>query len=191
MADIDSKPTKEEAQSFTWGGTAARPRRNIERVPLKAQTFLKPPGSCQTKWPATSISVNITACEDCNIYLLDVTSQVQISDCHNCRIIVGPCSGSVFLMDSTNCRVAVAAKQLRLRDCRDYSLRIFAPTSESAVVETSKDFTFGCWQVASRSSVRSLSGRAGVRPRQTTGQTCTTSRPQPRGRGRRRATGAR
>ena len=148
MADIDSKPTKEEAQSFTWGGTAARPRRNIERVPLKAQTFLKPPGSCQTKWPATSISVNITACEDCNIYLLDVTSQVQISDCHNCRIIVGPCSGSVFLMDSTNCRVAVAAKQLRLRDCRDCSLRIFAPTSESAVVETSKDLTFGCWQVA-------------------------------------------
>ena len=60
----------------------------------------------------------------------------------------GPCSGSVFLMDSTNCRVAVAAKQLRLRDCRDCSLHIFAPTSESAVVETSKDLTFGCWQVA-------------------------------------------
>ena len=140
-------PSKEEAQSFTWGGTAARPRRNIERAPLKGETFLKPPGSCQTKWPSTSISVNITACEDCSIYLLDVTSQVQISDCHNCRIVVGPCTGSVFLMDSTNCRAAVAAKQLRLRDCRDCSLHIFAPTSESAVVETSKDLTFGCWQV--------------------------------------------
>ena len=91
--------------------------------------------------------MNITACEDCSIYLLDVTSQVQISDCHNCRIVVGPCTGSVFLMDSTNCRAAVAAKQLRLRDCRDCSLHIFAPTSESAVVETSKDLTFGCWQV--------------------------------------------
>lgn len=141
-------PSKEEATSFSWGGTAARPRRNIERVPLKGQTFLKPPGSCQTKWPSTSISVSVTACEDCSIYLLDVTSQVQIADCHNCRIIVGPCTGSVFLMDSTNCRVAVAAKQLRLRDCRDCSLHIFAPTSESAVVETSKDLTFGCWQVA-------------------------------------------
>ena len=145
---VVSGPSSEEAQSFTWGGTAARPRRNIERVPLKGQTFLKPPGSCQTKWPSTSISVNVTACEDCSIYLLDVTSQVQISDCHNCRIVVGPCTGSVFLMDSTNCRVAVAAKQLRLRDCRDCSLHIFAPTSESAVVETSKDLTFGCWQVA-------------------------------------------
>ena len=148
MAAPTPGPSKEEAQSFTWGGTAARPRRNIERSPLKGETFLKPPGSCQTKWPSTSISVNITACEDCSIYLLDVTSQVQISDCHNCRIVVGPCTGSVFLMDSTNCRAAVAAKQLRLRDCRDCSLHIFAPTSESAVVETSKDLTFGCWQVA-------------------------------------------
>ena len=147
MAAPTPGPSKEEAQSFTWGGTAARPRRNIERSPLKGETFLKPPGSCQTKWPSTSISVNITACEDCSIYLLDVTSQVQISDCHNCRIVVGPCTGSVFLMDSTNCRAAVAAKQLRLRDCRDCSLHIFAPTSESAVVETSKDLTFGCWQV--------------------------------------------
>jgi len=147
MAAPTPGPSKEEAQSFTWGGTAARPRRNIERSPLKGETFLKPPGSCQTKWPSTAISVNITACEDCSIYLLDVTSQVQISDCHNCRIVVGPCTGSVFLMDSTNCCAAVAAKQLRLRDCRDCSLHIFAPTSESAVVETSKDLTFGCWQV--------------------------------------------
>lgn len=141
-------PSSEEAASFTWGGQRARPRKKIERSPITGQTFLKPPGSGGTKWPQTSISVDISCCEDCNIYLLDVSHQVQISDCHNCRIVVGPCRGSVFLLDSTNCRVAVAAKQLRVRDCRDCSFHIFAPTDESAVVETSKNLTFGCWNVA-------------------------------------------
>lgn len=74
--------------------------------------------------------------------------RVQISDCVDCRIIVGPCTGSVFLLDCTGCTISVAAKQLRLRDCTHCTLRTYAPTSESVVIETCHDLRFGAWDVA-------------------------------------------
>ena len=42
-------------------------------------------------------------CEDCEIFILDNTEQVQISECKNCRVVVGPCIGSVFLLECTGC----------------------------------------------------------------------------------------
>lgn len=74
--------------------------------------------------------------------------RVQISDCVDCRIIVGPCIGSVFLLDCTGCTISIAAKQLRLRDCSQCTLRTYAPTSESVVIETCRDLKFGSWDVA-------------------------------------------
>lgn len=142
-----SGPTPEEAASFEWGGTRARPRKKIEAVVKKDAVYLKPPGSCNSKWKDVSISVNIECCEGCTIAILDTTSQVQISECINCRIIVGPCTGSVFLLDCKDCTISVAAKQLRLRDCFDCTLRTYAPTSESVVIETCKDLKFGAWEV--------------------------------------------
>ena len=143
-----SQPTAEEAASFEWGGTRARPRKKIEKVVKKDAVYLKPPGSCNSKWTDVSVSINIECCENSTITILDTTAQVQISDCVNCRIIVGPCVGSVFLLDCLKCNVSVAAKQLRLRDCFDCTLRNFAPTSESIVIETCKDLRFGAWEVA-------------------------------------------
>jgi hypothetical protein len=167
------KPTPEEAASFRWGGTRARPRKGIEAVFKQSETYLKPPGcalrtrreipscpltprctpshprsSCKTKWPAQGISVEIECCERCNIYILDPCDQVQIADCVDCRVVVGPCVGSLFLMDSKNCTFAVAAKQVRLRDVVDSELRVFAPTSECLVLEASKGLRIGPWDVA-------------------------------------------
>ena len=141
----------EEKASFIWGGTRARPRKGIERALKTGATFLKPPGSCGTKYPGTSVGVEIECCEDCKIYVLDPCEQVQISECINCRIVVGPCVGSVMLFDCTGCTIAVAAKQTRLRDCANCELRTFAPTSECVVIETSKGLKFGCWDVSRRS----------------------------------------
>ena len=84
------RPTKEEAESFNWGGTRARPRKKIEAVFKKNEVYLKPPGSC-TKWPGVSVNVSIECCESCQIFILDTTEQVQIADCKDCRIVVGPC----------------------------------------------------------------------------------------------------
>ena len=143
-----TEPTKEEAASFRWGGQRARPRKGIEKITKKKETYLKPPGSCNSKWPDVSIAVDIECCEDSTIAILDTTSQVQISDCIDCRIIVGPCTGSVFLLDCTRCTVSLAAKQVRLRDCFDCTFRTYVPTREGIVIETSKDVRFGAWDVA-------------------------------------------
>jgi hypothetical protein len=124
MADI----SQEEKGSFNWGGQRARPRKGIERSLLADKTFLKPPGSCMSKWPKLGVGIDIECCERCNIYILDACEQVQISECVRCRIVIGPCVGSVMIFDCVDCTVAVAAKQVRLRDCSGCELRSYAPT---------------------------------------------------------------
>ena len=138
----------DEKSSFIWGGQRARPRKGIERVMRTGETYLKPPGSCNTKHAPVSICVEVECCDGCGIYVLDQCEQVQISECTNCRIVVGPCVGSVMLFDCTDCTIAVAGKQVRLRDCQTCELRTFAPTSECVVIETSKGLKFGCWDIA-------------------------------------------
>ena len=117
--------TDEERASFIWGGTRARPRKGIERVLKSNETFLKPPGSCQTKFTGQSVGVEIECCEKCSIYVLDPCEQVQVSECINCRIVVGPCVGSVLVFDCIDCTIAVAGKQVRLRDCQNCELRTY------------------------------------------------------------------
>ena len=115
-AAASGKPSPEEAKSFSWGGERARPRKNQPAVPRKGETYLKPPGSCISKFGKDSgISVEISTCEGCSIYILDVCAQVQIDACTDCRVVVGPCTGSVFLRDCVGCTFSVVAKQLRLR----------------------------------------------------------------------------
>ena len=138
----------EEKASFKWGGTRARPRKKIERVMKKGETYLKPPGSCLTKWPDLGVGVDVECCEECNIYVLDACEQVQISECVKCRIVIGPCVGSVMIFDCIDCTVSLASKQTRLRDCTGCELRCYAPTYECIVIETSKSLKFGCWDVA-------------------------------------------
>ena len=147
MAEAN-KPTAEEIASLRFGGTRARPRKGIEAVTVTGKTFLKPPGSCLTRWPGLGVAVEVECCADCHIYVLDPTERVQISECKNCRIVVGPCVGSLMLFDCTDCTVAIAASQVRLRDCFDCELRVFAPSSESVVIETCKRLTIGGWDVA-------------------------------------------
>jgi hypothetical protein len=130
-----SAPTPEEIASFRWGGVRARPRKKIEGKTLTGATYLKPPGSLGSRWPGLGISIEIECCEDCQIFILDKTEQVQVADCKNCRVVVGPCFGSVFFMDCVGCTFSVAAKQIRVRDVTSSELRIYAPTHECAVVE--------------------------------------------------------
>lgn len=126
----------------------ARPRKGIEGTTVTGQTYLKPPGSCLSRWPTLGITVEVECCQDCSIYVLDPCEQVQVSDCVGCRIVVGPCVGSLLLFDCRDCTVAVAAKQVRLRDVVSCTLRVFAPTSESVVIETSNSLRIGGWDVA-------------------------------------------
>ena len=143
------KPTPEEVASFEWGGQRARPRKKIAAVFKEGATYLKPPGSCNSnsKWEARSVAINIECVQDSMIAILDVTSQVNISECVNCRIIVGPCVGPVFIVESKNCTISVAAKELRLREVTDCTVRTYTP-AKAVIVESCKDLSFGAWEVA-------------------------------------------
>ncbi|EFJ52420.1 hypothetical protein VOLCADRAFT_116082 [Volvox carteri f. nagariensis] len=83
---------------------------------------------------------------DCEVYLLDHTSQVQIDDCINCKIFIGPIDGSVFLRDCRDCTLCVAARQLRTRDCKDLDIALYCATQPS--IETSTGIVFSCWRGA-------------------------------------------
>ena len=137
----------DEKKSFSFGGKRARPRKGIERQMLEGATYLKPPGSCLTRWPGMGINVEVECCEKSSIYILDPCEQVQVSECVGCRIVIGPCVGSALIFDCIDCTIAVAAKQTRLRDCANCELRSYAPTLECIVIETSKSLRFGCWDV--------------------------------------------
>lgn len=138
----------EEKGSFRFGGQRARPRKNIAGSTLSGEVYVKPPGSCLSRWPEAGINVEVECCKDCQIYVLDPCERVQISECVGCRIVVGPCIGSLMIFDCTNCKITVAATQIRLRDTQDCDLRVFAPTKECVVIETSKRLRIGGWDVA-------------------------------------------
>lgn len=145
MAD---KPSPEELASFIWGGQRARPRKGIEGTTKTGETYLKPPGSLLTKWPGLGVAVEVECCADCTIYILDACERVQISECVNCRIVVGPTVGSLMLFECKGCTMTVASKQIRLRDCVDCEMRVFAAAHECVVIETSKKLRIGAWDVA-------------------------------------------
>lgn len=81
--------------------------------------------------------------QDCVVYVLDHTSQVQVDDCVNCKIVIGPCSGSIFIRDCSDCEIVTASRQLRTRDCKDLLLSVYCATQPS--IETSIRLTFFPW----------------------------------------------
>ena len=81
-----ARPDAEEVASFSWGGVQARPRKGQLRVARKGETYLKPPGSCGSKWgKELGVSICISACEGCSIYILDVCAQARRYRGTNCE----------------------------------------------------------------------------------------------------------
>ncbi len=78
---------------------------------------------------------------NCEVRLLDHTTQIQIDNCQNCRILVGPVMGSVFFRDCQDCTLLVACQQLRTRDCKNCGLFLLIPGHP--IVETSARLRFG------------------------------------------------
>ena len=72
-----NRPSAEEAASFRWGGQRARPRKGIVEAPRRGETYLKPPGSCKSRWADVGISVEVECCEGCALYVLDVCEQAR------------------------------------------------------------------------------------------------------------------
>jgi protein XRP2 len=107
----------------------------------KGEVFIREPGSIKGQ------QFIIEDCDDCDIYLMDHSAQVNIDMCTNCRIFVGPCASSVFIRDCTGCSAVFAVQQLRTRGCKELNISLFSQTepvieSSSKVKLTSFDFSY-------------------------------------------------
>ena len=80
----------DEKASFAYGGQRASKRKGIERSLLNGVTYLKPPGSCRTKYPDLGINVEVECLEKSSVYVLDVCEQVQVSDLVLALLLVLP-----------------------------------------------------------------------------------------------------
>ncbi|KAG2443109.1 hypothetical protein HYH02_009522 [Chlamydomonas schloesseri] len=110
--------------------------------------FVKRTGEVLVKLPGTinGNGFKLDTLHDCEVYILDHTSQVQVDDCVNCKIFIGPTDGSVFVRDCRDCTLCVAARQLRTRDCTRLDIALYCATQPS--IETSTHIKFSCWRGA-------------------------------------------
>ena len=118
----------------------------IRYVPKVHETYLKPPHSLLSRWGA-GVNVEAECCEQSALYVLDATEQTQISECKGCRIVIAPVNGSAFLIECVDCIISVAARQIRLRDCVNCELRVWAPSDTALIIETCDHLTLGEWEL--------------------------------------------
>ncbi|KAK3241757.1 hypothetical protein CYMTET_48505 [Cymbomonas tetramitiformis] len=115
-------------------------RENFVLCKKRGETLIRKPGSLN------GYDFIIEDLQDCDVFILDHTSQIQIDDCINCRIFVGPVGGSAFIRDCKDCRLEIACRQLRTRDCERLNLGLYCYTKP--IIETSTDISFKCWMGA-------------------------------------------
>ena len=90
-------------------------------------------------------SCELSELRECTVLVLDWSAQVTLDDCHDCHVLIGPVDGSLFVRNSSKLKVTAACRQLRLRDCVDCTLSLFA---HSAAIEACDRIVFGAWNGA-------------------------------------------
>ena len=51
--------------------------------------------------------------ENCSVYLLDHTAQIQVDRCKNTKFYIGPIKSSIFIRNCDKCEVTVCCSQFR------------------------------------------------------------------------------
>ncbi|KAL7746972.1 hypothetical protein RI367_007684 [Sorochytrium milnesiophthora] len=88
-------------------------------------------------------SFAIEECENCDMVVLDHTSQVTIDVVNGSRVFIGPVDGSLFIRDCRNCTFTVLCRQFRMRDCENCTVFLYAATQP--IIESSRNLRFGPW----------------------------------------------
>ncbi|RHY92968.1 hypothetical protein DYB37_005242 [Aphanomyces astaci] len=106
----------------------------------KDETLIKAPGQIQGQ------PFDLADLENCQVFLVDHSDQVQIDNLVNCRVYIGPSSESVFVRNCTNCFFTIACKQLRTRDCSQIQVSLYTLTDP--IIETSTNVVFSTFNAA-------------------------------------------
>lgn len=88
---------------------------------------------------------DIRDCTDCDIFILDHTSQILIDRLKRCRIYIGPCTSSIFMRNCKDCKFVMACGQMRTRDCKDIDMLLYCASRPT--MERSSNFKLGCFNM--------------------------------------------
>lgn len=107
---------------------------------LKGETLVKPPGSINGE------SFSIRDLEECSVFILDYSSEVEISGCTNCQIFIGPVDGPAIFENCSNCQVAVAAHLFKANGCSNCEFGLYSSTQPA--ISASSGIRIACWSGA-------------------------------------------
>jgi protein XRP2 len=103
--------------------------------------FQKTPQHCRS---VEGAALSISDVNECDVYILDWSSQIQIDDCHESTFFIGPVAGSVFVRDCKNCKCEVAlSRAARVAVCSACSRCVLV------VPENNIESSFYCSNVVS------------------------------------------
>jgi protein XRP2 len=84
--------------------------------------------------------VQLWELKDCKVFVFDALDSMTVDDCVGGELVLAACEGSLFIRNCKNMKVFAACKQLRLRDCENLDIHLFATTDP--VVEMSHHIVF-------------------------------------------------
>lgn len=84
--------------------------------------------------------VQLWELNDCKVHVFDALDSMTVDDCVGGELVLAACEGSLFIRNCKNMMVYAACKQLRLRDCENLTIHLFAGTDP--VVEMSHHIDF-------------------------------------------------
>lgn len=100
----------------------------------KGQTLIKLPGSINGE------VFNMEKLVDCKVYILDVSETIYVDNCVNCEFYIAPVKSSFFMRESQNSICSVACKQLRVKNCGDFTFFLYCQSDPH--IESSFDMKF-------------------------------------------------
>lgn len=112
----------------------------LEFRDLKGETLVKAPGTVNGE------GFVIRGLQDCSVFVLDYSSEVEVSDCVNCQIFIGPVDGPAIFSGCSNCQVAVACQQFQAKACERIEFGLYCATQPS--LSGCRDIRIGVWRGA-------------------------------------------
>lgn len=101
---------------------------------ISDQKLVKMPGDIN------GIDFMIKDLDNCQVYILDYTAQIQVDRCKNTKFFIGPVKASIFFRDCQNCEITVSCSQFRCRNLTDTTIKLYTPNDP--IIESSTDLMF-------------------------------------------------
>ncbi|KAI3430748.1 hypothetical protein D9Q98_009160 [Chlorella vulgaris] len=103
----------------------------------KGETLVSAPGSINGE------GFVIKNLEECSVFILDYSSEVEVTNCTNCQIFVGPVDGPVLFQDCSNCQVAAACHLFKAQNCTSCEFGLY--TSTQPAIAGCSGIRIACW----------------------------------------------